>query len=429
LRGLNDFWNRLKSNPFLKDVAKLATGTAVGQLLVILSTPVITRLYSPSEFGYFALFMSLVGFLSVIGNLKLDVAIVSANDESEASTLLLVCLMVSLPMACVGGLVTFTAIEWSYLSYGKLPDWSALVITLVLLLNSLFVSVRYWLVRHGEYAKLSQILILQGLGRSVTPILMGLLRADWFGLILGEMVGRSVGVIQLVSRVMPMIKKHLKSLNRADMVSVLSKNWKFPLIVLPSSLIDALAAALPLPLITSFYGPAAAGQFFLAQRLVSLPSSVISASIADVFFSNASVAYRSDVTAVATIFWSTARKLLMISGIIYLLAITLTPWFFVYIFGSQWAIAGKVVMILSALYFVIMVVSPLSRLLFVFNRPEPKFFIDVLLLTLPLAGIWLMFNQGYDFLFAVVAYAVMRAFCFGMYFLLIFYVGVRNKES
>lgn len=51
---------------FSKNVLTLITGTTIAQAIPIAISPILTRIYTPEDFGVFALFVSLVGFISVI---------------------------------------------------------------------------------------------------------------------------------------------------------------------------------------------------------------------------------------------------------------------------------------------------------------------------------------------------------------------------
>ena len=54
----------LPKSEFSRNVLKVMTGTTFAQALPILVAPVLTRLYSPEEFGVFYLFAALVSILS-----------------------------------------------------------------------------------------------------------------------------------------------------------------------------------------------------------------------------------------------------------------------------------------------------------------------------------------------------------------------------
>ena len=49
-----------KSNSFIKDIITLSSVPLISQILGLLLTPIVTRIYAPEEFGIFNTFSSIV---------------------------------------------------------------------------------------------------------------------------------------------------------------------------------------------------------------------------------------------------------------------------------------------------------------------------------------------------------------------------------
>jgi O-antigen/teichoic acid export membrane protein len=60
----------LPKSSFARNVAVLVGGTAVGQAIVVLASPILTRLYTPEDFGVLAVYASLLGILSTVAALR-----------------------------------------------------------------------------------------------------------------------------------------------------------------------------------------------------------------------------------------------------------------------------------------------------------------------------------------------------------------------
>ena len=60
-----------RSSSFTTDVLKLVTGTTFAQFIVILASPLLTRLYGPEAFGFLALFTSITSIIGVIACMPL----------------------------------------------------------------------------------------------------------------------------------------------------------------------------------------------------------------------------------------------------------------------------------------------------------------------------------------------------------------------
>src|SRR5690606_33042675 len=59
-----------------RNVGILAAGTAVSQLIAFAVAPLLSRMYTPADFGLFGVFVSVVAMASVIVTLRLDLAVV-----------------------------------------------------------------------------------------------------------------------------------------------------------------------------------------------------------------------------------------------------------------------------------------------------------------------------------------------------------------
>ena len=93
---------------FAGDVLKLVSGTTIAQLIGILASPILTRLYAPEAFGALALFTSITSILGVIACLRYELAIMLPESDEDAANLLGVSLLSALLIA----LLTVPVIWW-----------------------------------------------------------------------------------------------------------------------------------------------------------------------------------------------------------------------------------------------------------------------------------------------------------------------------
>lgn len=54
------------------NLKKVMTGTAISQIIALLSIPIITRIYSPEELGFYAIGLSLVSIIGMVASLRLE---------------------------------------------------------------------------------------------------------------------------------------------------------------------------------------------------------------------------------------------------------------------------------------------------------------------------------------------------------------------
>lgn len=418
------FFSKLKDSeqrPFFSHVFNLGGGTAIGQLVVILTTPIITRMYTPAEMGIFSLLVAFVGFVSVGTGLRYELAIVSSHDDKEAAFLTWVSFLTSVPAAILCGLVLLGMIRFNILSYSGLPLWSAPIVGLLLIFTQLFMSLRYWYVRQMNFSTIAKSMISQGFGRALVPLAAGLMGVGWVGLLMGEVAGRVLGIYRMLLAALPSLISIIRQSSWGDFTYTLKKYRKYPCVVLPSSLIDALASTLPLPVVSYLFGVEKAGLFFLVMRFATLPAAFISASIADVFHARVSEDYRNNPELLRPFLISTASKLFKIGLIVYVPLAAISPFLFGTIFGEKWAMAGIVMSITAPLALFSLVVSPVSRLLLVVDRTEIKLLADFICLVFPLLGLTITHHYNGNFLFSMAIFSFMHIIANIFYFFIIWF--------
>ena len=365
------------SATFVRSVAILAGGTALGRILVALASPFLTRLYTPEDMGRLGAFVAFVGFASVAPCLRYETAIVSAQTVQESAYLALASLGFVVPVSLICSLVFYSLIRFSILGYQVLPVSSALWVFLVLILAGAFLALRFWFIREGRFTVVSRVFVLQNGVRVAAQVGFGVLRAGWMGLLWGELLGRVFGLSQMVKQSLPAIRSQVSPFNLRAMWNVLVAYRKFPLYSLPSSLLDNLASSLVLPLIVQFYGTGDAGHFSLAQLVFALPLSLVGGSVADVFVSRMAIYARSDPHQARPFFLKTAAGLLG-AGLVPSVGIALVgPTLFKVVFGTAWFEAGLLAAAMAPLSLAQIVVSPLSQVVFVFQGQEFKLVYDV----------------------------------------------------
>ena len=267
-----------------RNVARVSGGAAIGQGLVVASTPILTRLYTPEAFGSFGLYFAFASVAIVFVGLRYDLAIASAVDDDQSDRLLAVALAAALPTGAVATLLLWALVRNEWLGFGQLPVGSVPIIGVLIVASSFAMSLRYWNVRRFRFTEVGTATAVQGAGRAAVPIGVAALDPGWWGLLAGDAAGRLLGIMRLARGV----PARLRAVMRQDAVAAARSNWRYPAVVMPSSLIDAMSAALPLPLISAMYGVGAAGQFVLVQRMAAVPASLVAASFAEVIHAEGS---------------------------------------------------------------------------------------------------------------------------------------------
>jgi len=404
---------RLPTGAFARQVAMLTTGTAAGQLVLVAVMPLLTRLYTPADLGVFGLFSSFLAVAGVATCLRLEWGVASAHSAEEAAGLLVLCLVLCPITSIVMSAGLAGMIGANVVSFGLLPMWTVPLGFLALVATGAFAALRYWHIGRRDFRDVSAAAVAQGVGRAGTSVALGLAGTGWAGLLLGDLVGRVLGIGRLWRHALPVLRDRFDGDLRQALGARLRSAWRYPLVVLPSSLLDALAAALPLPVIATLFGPAAAGQFALVWRVASVPASLIGASVADVFHAHAVTARAQGGGAVRHLLLRTASRLALLATVIYVPVCVAAPFLFQWIFGREWQASGWLMLLLLPMWWAAAVVSPVSRLLVVMDRPALKFVFDLVFLLAPIATMFALQDRGINA--AVFGYGMAACAAYAVY--------------
>jgi O-antigen/teichoic acid export membrane protein len=419
---------RLRHSEFAANVAALAGGTAVGQAIALVASPILTRLYTPEDFGMFGLLTVFLGFSGVLISLRLEAAIPAPTSDSEAALLTFLSILLVVPLSIVAGILLFVLIRWEILGFGALPLAVVPLALLGILAFGVFSALRYWFIRVGEFRSLSHTTIWQSVARTIAMIGLGFLSMKWLGLVIGDLAGRGAGLTRMSAQIWPAISKNTRGLRWSAYRDVFLRYKHFPRYVLPSSLIDTIAVSLPLPILIYAYGAEVAGYFALSQRIISVPAGTIGQSVADVFHSRMGECSRGGSASPLQHFIRVSKYLLFIGLGPSLLIMSLGPFLFSLFFGSSWLGAGKIAAVMAPWALAQFVVSPVSRAVFVFGGQMQKLIYDctaAISSVLSLYGAWMM---GLSYTSAIALLSATQFCAYGLYFVLLHRI-VRNSKK
>lgn len=418
-RLLNRLKTLLPKGKFVRSAIMLAGGTAFGQGLVVLTLPLVSRLYTPEEMGKYGLYTAFVGTATIAASLLYEAAIVAAQNDDEAAHLTLLALAIatfSVPTATLG---LYVLIRFNLLGFGLLPIRTVFLTFIALLLSTAFRALRYWLIRNNHFAVISKVTMLQGGVQSLSQVGLGLLQFDWLGLLLSDILGRGFGLGRMLNQSWQDLARWVWPVSLSRLGKVAAQYSKFPRYSLPSSLIDVLSMSLTVPLLTQLYGSVAGGYFVLAQRALALPVGLVSASTADAFHSQVAAYAHHDPSKVMGFFLKTARTLALIGLFPAVGLVFLAPQLFSWVFGEAWVESGWLAVVMAPWFLAGLVVSPLSRIVFVLGGQEWKLLYDFFSLTALLLALYGGSKFGFSLKESVTLLSGLGVLTYGLYFLVL----------
>lgn len=354
----------LFKDSFSKGFFTLLSGSLLGQVINLLMSPIITRIFSPQEFGYFGVFTSLVSILTGVTTLKLEMALPLKQEKNEYSELFWTCLVVNLVISIFCGLL-FGLLP--YTMYEKLNItpiyhyWWLLAIALFFTgTNRIFNSavVRFKAFKEISISFLNQIII-----KNLFQAGVGVFYPTGVVLIIGTILNQITSLFNLFRVVNRKKIVERPKLNKEKILTVLKQHKDYVIFGTPSGLANTLGLYLPVPLVMFFYGSSAAGSLSFGITLISIPMRVIGMSISQVFIGEASEMLRKEIRGVGQLYNKILKKLSQFIIGPSVLILVLGKWMFPIIFGKHWVEAGEFIQLLTICFALQFISSPLSQIL------------------------------------------------------------------
>lgn len=404
----------------------LAGGAAVAQLINVVGTPILTRIFLPSDMGLLGVFVSFVAVAAVTLSLRYELAVVSATTAPEAARLLAVATLLVPIMAMLGSAVLWILVSASVGPFGALP-LSAVVVAYVALLGiGAFGALRYWAVRRGDFGLVSRLSVAQSVVRLCAQAGLGALGSGTAGLLVGEAVGRTVGLVSAVRRCFRPVRTYLARAPLRRALATARHHWRYPALSTPSSVLDALAAALPALLIAAYFGIGFAGLFVLAQRVLYLPAAVVGSAAADVFHARLSRTAAQSGNLTRPIL-RTSGALLSVGLILSVVVIGAGEAAFSVAFGGPWSQAGVIAAALLPGTVAQLAVSPVSRAVFVLSGQRYKLMYDAAILAAIVTTLTTSHWFGVPAPVAILAMSVAQGLTYAFYLWLIMSLARRRR--
>ena len=144
------------------------TGTTIAQAIPIAISPILTRIYTPEDFGIFALYISFSSIFSIIATGRYELAIMLPKKDSDAINIVVISFFMSFIISFIAFLliVFFNQPIASFLGNKEISSWLYLIPVSVLL-TGMYQSFNYWNNRHKRYKQLAFSKVVQS-GTSAT---------------------------------------------------------------------------------------------------------------------------------------------------------------------------------------------------------------------------------------------------------------------
>jgi O-antigen/teichoic acid export membrane protein len=393
-------FNRIKGlsrSEFVRNVFTLMSATTIAQGIAILIYLVLAKIYSTSEHGIFALYMSIIAVTGIISTGKYESAIMMPGDDEKAFNL---AVLASSLCAAFSAFLLILVIFFhrtfaSWLGDPLIEKWLWFV-PLSTLMIGLFQIMSYWSNRHKRFGSMAAANVGQSLSNSAIKVSTSKVFSNGGGLIAGAIIGQFIGILIFTRDFIRRNKEIISKAGLREMKEMAREYRFFPRFTMFHNLINNFSANLPVFVITSNFGAGQAGLYSFGFLMLFRPVNLVTASFTQVFSQriisryNQGQAIYSDVRRLAI-------KLFQAGVIPFIIAGIAGPFLFRVFFGEKWTEAGQYMQILLPWIFIVLVSSPLSFLSDMLKRQRMAMWLDIIKIAarIPALAIGVYFNNIY----------------------------------
>lgn len=396
---------------YLKNIVILFSANSLGTLINFISLPILTRIYSPEDFGLLAYFLSISLIFGMFLTLKFEnVFFIENNNIVEVYSLIIISITLTSILSLIV-LIFFWAINFLIKDFLLIP----LLMVYIILLGFYYTG-RAYSSSVGNFKKISKGYLVKIITQNLFFLIFGILFAPNYNyLLLGTVLGQLIETIILNSNIN--LITIYKIINLNTIKEYFYRYINFPKFTLLGELIGNVNSQLPVFFLSNYFGNSVTGHYAMVQRLFAIPLKLLTSSTAEAFRNEAAKLYSSEGS-FKNLAIQTSKYLFIIAFVIGTLIIIVGDLFIPLFLGKNWLEAIPFLKVMIILFIFQFSISPISYGLYISEKQKYDFYWQLSLfitcLILLLIGVKyldatktiLLFNLGYSFMYIIYLFLI-----------------------
>ncbi len=382
---------KINNSEFLKHVLTLVSGSSVAMLIPFAAEPVLSRMFTPAEFGIFEFYAAIVVMIGSLSTARYEMAIVLPQNRDSAVNLL----GLSLGIVTLVSIITYLIILFWGNTLVRLGNHQEIAkymyyVPLGIFLIGINRSLLYWSLRQKYMKIIGLTKIIESSGKAGSSILFGIMKLSSLGLILGQIIGQIFSAILFMIRFLKSDLKHLKSISKTKITRQAAKYSEFPRINILLTLTEMMQISGLIFVFSLFFDSTTLGEVSKSIRILLIPLTVISTSVAQVFYQKASKDFTNGID-ISINLRKIVLSMFLFSLPVLVLFLFISPWLFGFVLGNEWIVAGEYARILAIWIFIKFITGPVSSIPLIIKKQNEYFILNlagsfVLILSVVIPG-------------------------------------------
>jgi O-antigen/teichoic acid export membrane protein len=365
---LLNIYHKIKVSSFAKNALILTAGTVIAQALPFLFYPILGRIYTPLQFGLLATILAIIPFCTIIATGAYENAILVADTEQEAAAVIMMIIRRSL-IVCVllgVGFYLFTKPLIDLLHEPLLKEW-IIIPSFAAFATVIYICFNEWSVRKKYFVGLSVNKIINTSSIAISKLLAGIFSLTSNGLVFGDIFGKALTAVVCFYRIIRLDGHLFFKVKVSEFKSLAKKYNDMPRYMISDQILNNVGGSIHILFITAYFSTTELGYVSMAASLLTVPVTVVSAAIKDVFRQKANEEYSQTGTCRKT-FVSLLIPITISSLLLSIPFYFLLPQGITFFLGNQWFKTGDYGQILLPMYISNFISMSLGGVLIIANK-------------------------------------------------------------
>ncbi|MFK7848595.1 MAG: lipopolysaccharide biosynthesis protein [Rhodothermales bacterium] len=368
----------LNNSKFWSNIFYVFQGAVVAQIIPIVSYIFIARLVAPESFGKFSVWVGLVTIGATVVTLRLENMLVVKTDGADRNRAVWHIFYTIILLSCLAAtlIVGLNQFFPRVMNLQSLIALSILVPSICTLAGNTVTQAAA--AADGRYPSLNRYRLTQSSFIAVWQLILLLFNKNAESIIVGYFLGQASSFLisayfSPAKQIYPPIFKQTWNFWR--------EFRRFPIFSLPADTISTIGSHLPVILVSANYGYDVSGQLALTMRVLWAPINLVAKALQDVFKRQAAIDMKQYGNCIP-LFKKLFLGMLPISLVFILGNTFLADSIFLYAFGEQWGQSAEFAKMMSSLFALSIIASPLSYIVYIVERQHLDLIWQIVLLLL-----------------------------------------------
>ena len=363
--------------------------------------PILTRLYSPDDFGALNIFLTIGGIATLFATAEYQNSIMLPKSEKSGVACFHIGFIITLIVTLIFTLSIPFANQISHLLNAPQLSGSYWMLPIYILVISLWTLLNYWHTRNERFTSVSAYQITQSI--TGAGVKWGLARFASNGLIIGSVVAPLIALASNVAATFRTAIRPLLTFDKDECRRMAHEYINFPKFSLPRSIVNYISSNLPILMLTPFFSLTEIGYYGMALALAFTPINLIIRSVFQVFFQDTTQRVQRGES-IRGFFKKLGIRTVLIVLPLFVVLYFILPQLTMWLLGSGWETTGTYIQAMLPWILMTTLVGPICYLSDIFKKQKIGFLFEMLTFILRIAGLAIGIWSG-NFLTAIIGYS------------------------